>query len=206
MPFIGDFSAVDAGEQISLSADFSNWIASGDSIASCAGSVAVYQGVDANAANLAQGAAVSSGNVVSQWIGTAFVPGVVYRWYASITTAKGNEFAAFGHLPCANAAAPSALSVVWTPPGNNIDVTASQALTVPGVYRLWTTGITLTLPTSWSYAQGVIIKDMTGVSNPGQILSGVIDGHTAASPYTFTSAYQAVILAWSAKLGGFTAS
>jgi len=107
MPYVGDFSPCDSGELLSLSFDFSSWIPSGDSIASCSGAVTAYEGVDPSAAALAVGAPVASGTVVSQWVGPAFVPGVVYRLYLSVTTAFGSKLTAFGHIACLNAAAPA---------------------------------------------------------------------------------------------------
>ncbi len=107
MPYVGDFSPCDSGEQLSLSFDFAAWLPSGDSIAGCTGAVTAYQGVDPNASNLALGPAASTGTVVSQLVGTAFVPGVTYRLYLSVTTAFGSRLTAFGQILCLNAAAPA---------------------------------------------------------------------------------------------------
>ena len=86
------------------------------------------------------------------------------------------------------------------------DCHGNTTVSGPGVYLLWTSGLTLALPTAWPYTSGLVIKDMTGAANPGHILCGVVDGCTAASPMRLVNPYQGVRLDWSPTLNGFIAS
>lgn len=195
VPFAGDFSQVDAGEQIPAQLDFVSCLAllSGDSIAQCAGAVTVYNGTDANAAALAESAATFSGTVVQQWLGTAFIVGVTYQWNASITTAKGAAYTLFARLYCANPQAPSAISTTVVTPGNPISISANSTIAQPGLYQLNANGISVTLPNpaTWPFAQGFTIFDGTGASNPNQILVGNVNG---SNPFVFVNAYESVTL------------
>ena len=100
MPFCGNFSAVSTGDMKSFSIDLSAQIATGDAIATQTSAIAVVTGADPNAASLLFGSATKTGNVVSQWIGGAFVPGVIYRWTLTVTTTLGSTLVNHAHLAC----------------------------------------------------------------------------------------------------------
>ena len=100
MPFGGQYSARSPGEARVFSFDFFNDLAAGDSIASAATTLTVYQGADPNAATLLIGSptilnGLGTNTVVAQKIGTnvnnatGFLPGVVYRWTITAQTALG---------------------------------------------------------------------------------------------------------------------
>lgn len=206
MPYSGDFSAVDTGELIPFTLDFASIIGA-DPIAQCAGAVVAYYGVDPNAAFIPLLAATFSGTKVSQWLGTAFVPGVIYQWDASIVTASSAAYTAFGRFLCANPRAPS--SIAPSPPdapGTVFSITTNHAITQPGVYVLKATGITITLPTTWTFLQGFIIMDGTLANNPNQTINGpAIGGSFVAGTSVFVNPGQSNTFAWDSDDSQFLA-
>lgn len=196
MPYSGDFSAVDTGELILFTFDFASIIGS-DPIAQCAGAVGAYYGADPDAAGIAFSVATFSGTKVSQWLGTAFIPGVIYVWFASIATASGAAYTAFGRFLCANPEAPSAIATNPFTPGNVFHITANATISQPGVYVLDATGITITLPTTWRFAQGFTITDATLSTNPNQTIVGPASGGSFSSGVsTFVVPGQSNTFVW----------
>lgn len=205
MPYSGDFSAVDTGELISFTFDFASLIGS-DPIAECAGAVVTYYGTDPDASGIPMSAATFSGAKVSQWLGTAFVPGVIYQWDASIATASGAAYTAFGRFLCANPQAPSAITTHPASPGTVTHINANVTISQPGFYVLDATGITITLPTSWPFAQGFTITDGTLAPNPNQTITGpAIGGSFTAGISVFVNPGQSNSFAWDSDNSRFVA-
>ncbi len=99
MPFVGDWSDVDSGERVPLSIDFAAQLPQGDTITGTPTVVvAAYFGADPNAAALAYGPPALSGTIVTQFVGTAFVPGVVYRVSMSVATTSGAILTPYAHI------------------------------------------------------------------------------------------------------------
>ena len=99
MAFVGNFSAVSPGDLKSFSIDVSAQLGTGETIASMSSLIGVVTGVDPNAA-APSGSPTKTGAVVSQWIGTAFLPAVVYRWTLTVTTNNGSVLVNHAHVPC----------------------------------------------------------------------------------------------------------
>ncbi len=199
MPYAGEFSPVDSGEQIPMQLDFASDVAlvAGDSIANCAGAVQAYLGTDPNAAALAAAAAQSSGTIVTQYVGPAFIPGVTYQWNASITTAKGAAYTLFARFLCANPQAPSALATTPASPGTTIHLAAPTTISQPGIYVLSASATPITMPASWPFAQGVTIAAAPTTS--GQVISGPIAG----GALTLYNVGQSTDLIWDSTLQEF---
>lgn len=110
MPFGGEFSARSPGEARVFSFDFFNDLAAGDTIASAATALTVYQGSDPNAATLLVGsptilAGFGPASVVSQQIGSnpsnpsGFVADTVYLWTITATSANGETLVWYEWIP-----------------------------------------------------------------------------------------------------------
>jgi hypothetical protein len=104
MPFAGYYSSCDPGETQPYSIDFSNQLATGDSIVSAAAALVADQGSDRSASSWLVGSPTTNGTVVSQVIGGAMPnglqPGVVYRLTFLIATASGRALSDYGLIPC----------------------------------------------------------------------------------------------------------
>lgn len=78
---------------------------------------------------------------------------------------------------------------------NNKKIFISTTISGPGTYGVMTPGITITLPkwTFWKVLGSVIIKDLTGASNPNITVKawtgGLID---ASSSLNFPTAFESV--------------
>jgi len=81
-----------------LSFDFSQVLATGESLSTASCSVLVIDGTDASPSNLLSGGASIIGSKIYQQVhnGTA---GVTYRLVATVTTSAGNTLVALGDLP-----------------------------------------------------------------------------------------------------------
>lgn len=82
----------------SLSFDFSQVLASGETLSTSTCTVIVVDGTDATPSNLLSGGTSIIGNKIYQQVhnGTA---GVIYRLIATVTTSAGNTLVALGDLP-----------------------------------------------------------------------------------------------------------
>lgn len=76
-------------------------------------------------------------------------------------------------------------------------LSTSATITSPGVYAVTTTGVVLTLPSSWTQYGAITIKDFTGSSNPSIQIAGPIDG---GSGLTLSIANEAVTFCWIGSL------
>jgi len=104
MPLAGYYSSCDPGETQPYSIDFSNQLATGDSIVTATSSLVADQGIDRSAFSWLVGSPSINGTIVSQVIGGAMPnglqPGVVYRLTFVITTASGRTLSDYGLIPC----------------------------------------------------------------------------------------------------------
>jgi hypothetical protein len=82
----------------SLSFDFSQVLASGETISTAVCTVVVIDGTDSTPSNLLSGGATIIGFKVYQQVQNG-VAGVTYRLVATITTSAGNTLVALGDLP-----------------------------------------------------------------------------------------------------------
>jgi len=185
MPRVGDFSAVDAAEIVSLSIDFANELATGDSITACSGALTAYDGADSNAPNLVVSAATFSGTVVTQIVGPGFVPGVVYQWWANAGLASGLRKQLFGFLPCTASASPNPLP---TPsgPATTTQISTNATISATGVYEIMTAGLTLTLASgagSIDLSNPEVEAGVTYLGAQGLIASGRAATILAGAPH-----------------------
>ena len=51
-----------------------------------------------------------------------------------------------------------------------------MTIAAPGFYRIISTGVTVTLPSAWSFQTPIVLKDWTGSSSPNITIAGMIDG------------------------------
>jgi len=82
----------------SLSFDFSQVLASGETISTATCTVVVIDGTDTNPSNILSGGTTIIGFKVYQQVQNG-VAGVTYRLVATITTSVGNTLVALGDLP-----------------------------------------------------------------------------------------------------------
>jgi hypothetical protein len=81
-----------------LSFDFSQVLATGETLSTASCSVLVIDGVDANPSNLLSSGASIVGNKVYQQVQNG-VAGVTYRLVVTVTTSAGSTLVALGDLP-----------------------------------------------------------------------------------------------------------
>ena len=81
-----------------LSFDFSQVLATGETLSTSSCSVLVIDGVDASPSNLLSGGTSIIGNKVYQQVQNG-VAGVTYRLVVTVTTSAGNTLVALGDLP-----------------------------------------------------------------------------------------------------------
>ena len=101
MALVGTYSPLPVGGERVLSLDFTAELTAGDSVASATAAIVVSpvsQTSDPSAASLAIGSTTVTGNVVSQNVGGAGVPGVIYALIFTANTAKGETLIDFGRL------------------------------------------------------------------------------------------------------------
>jgi hypothetical protein len=99
MALLGDWSPAAApGDEFIISGSISLRLGT-DTISAVTGSIAVYQGVDSNAAALALAPAAFNGSTVSQLVGGSWIATVVYRWAFTVTTAGGQTLEFWAHIP-----------------------------------------------------------------------------------------------------------
>lgn len=195
MPYAGDFDSVDTGEIVPMTLDFATILGS-DTITGCSGSVNTYFGDDENAGMLPIAVASFSGSKVSQFLGPAFIVGVIYQWNASIITTAGAAYTRFGRFLCANPQAPSAITPA--PPAGPVTafpITTDTTISQPGNYVLKATGLTITVPSSWIFPLGFSITDDTGNVNPNDTITGAF----ARSPLVLENPYQSESFVWDAS-------
>lgn len=77
--------------------DFTNSLASGETISTQSVAATVYSGTDANPSAILSGSATASGKIVSQKLTTA-VSGVLYQLVCTITTSAGNNYQQSSYL------------------------------------------------------------------------------------------------------------
>ncbi len=98
MPYLGDWTPYAApGDEFIISASISLRLGA-DTISAVTGSIAVYQGVDANASALALAPAAFNGPTVSQLVGGAWIPGNIYSWRFTVTTGGGQTLEFWAHV------------------------------------------------------------------------------------------------------------
>lgn len=85
-------------ENKSLSFEFSEVLATGETLSTASCSVLVLDGVDASPSSLLSGGASITGTKVYQWV-TGGVAGVTYRLVMTVTTSAGSTLVAIGDLP-----------------------------------------------------------------------------------------------------------
>lgn len=103
MASCGTFSSIPVGGKVSLSINFAAALAPGDLLAFGATAAVIVSpensaGADPNAAALANGAAVVNGATVSQFVGGAGVPGVLYALVVTAPTALGESLVRYGNF------------------------------------------------------------------------------------------------------------
>lgn len=86
-----------AGETKPVTFDFSDVLASGETISTQVVAATVYSGTDAAPSSLISGSATASGAVVTQKV-TAGTLGVIYELLCTITTSLSNTFQKVGLL------------------------------------------------------------------------------------------------------------
>lgn len=86
-----------AGETKPITFDFSDVLASGETISTQGVAATVYSGTDASPSSLISGSATASGAVVTQKV-TAGTLGVIYELTCTITTSLSNTFLQVGLL------------------------------------------------------------------------------------------------------------
>jgi hypothetical protein len=92
------FSYKFVAENKPLSFEFSEVLASGESLSTASCSVLVLDGIDASPSNLLDGSATITGTKVYQRV-QAGVAGVTYRLVATVTTSAGSTLIAIGDIP-----------------------------------------------------------------------------------------------------------
>jgi hypothetical protein len=99
MTFMAEsFSYKFTGETKPLSFDFSQVLASSETLSTAACTVVVIDGTDANPSNILSGGASIIGSKIYQLVQSG-VAGVTYRLVATVTTSAGNTLIALGDLP-----------------------------------------------------------------------------------------------------------
>ena len=71
------------------------------------------------------------------------------------------------------------------------ELTTSQTILLPGIYVVKTTGVTITLPITWSLLGGVTIADGTGLVQPNFYVTGTIGG-VASTSLEYVNSQQSI--------------
>lgn len=188
-----------AGEVYDFTFAFASALASGETISSVAGNMAInpYSRVaDSNATNLLLGSPSVSGSNVIAFAGglgtTGFQPGAVYSLVITATTSLGQTLRSWGNISTL-ALTPPAASSSGSVPSNEFNVTMSLTPAAPGYYYVKTTGVTITPPAA------SVGGDIVVVNDTGSDSAGIVVGATINYPagLTIQSKGQSIRMRWS---------
>ena len=171
--FIGDLPTAVNGQIKVYPISFAAQATNGQTIVSATAAIdtLVYSPLqDPNAANLVLGSPSVSGLIVSVYCGglgtNGFQPGGIYGLYVTAVMSDGEVLVSYGIIACDPLVPPLTSGGVPIPiPIAEYDISANFTPAFPGIYRILTPGLTMTIPAGF-IGGTIIIVDGTNQGAP----------------------------------------